>query len=357
MNLRARSLLVAVPVVLLACNGFGEGGLAGAACPELTGGGSVLSASFTGDARANAKIRAFVQASKDLAGLSLQAEADAAAACRRMAQDLGIPPQQTAARDEAGGQASGACGAVGARIDAILRAGVGVQVSATPPRCQASVGAEAECQGSCSASVTPAEIVARCEPAKLSGFCQGRCDGRCEGRCNGACNGQCSQVGADGRCVGQCNGTCSGSCDATCHARCQGTWQSPRCEASVTGPSADAECNASCKAHANAHASCQPAAVLVRPSVNNEQALRLAATLQANLPQLLHAQIALGGRMLNDARVVASVGAELPRIVGQAGAHAAACIAASAHATAQASARLNVTVSASASVSGRVGAS
>jgi hypothetical protein len=83
---------------------------------------------------------------------------------------------------------------------------------------------------------------------------------------------------------------------------------------------------------------------------------RLAATLQANLPALLHAQIALGKRMLGDVRVVVDVGAQLPKVVGDAGAQALACIAAGAHASVQASARINVSVEASASVSGRVGA-
>jgi hypothetical protein len=83
---------------------------------------------------------------------------------------------------------------------------------------------------------------------------------------------------------------------------------------------------------------------------------RLAATLQSNLPALLHAQIALGKRILGDVRVVVDVGAQLPKVVGDAGAQALACIAAGAHASAQASARIHVSVEASASVSGRVGA-
>jgi hypothetical protein len=85
-------------------------------------------------------------------------------------------------------------------------------------------------------------------------------------------------------------------------------------------------------------------------------AARLAATLQANLPYLLHAQIGLGQRLTGDFRTVAQVGANLPKIVGNAGAHALACIGAAANASAQASARVNVSFQASASVSGKVGA-
>ena len=94
----------------------------------------------------------------------------------------------------------------------------------------------------------------------------------------------------------------------------------------------------------------------MRPRAGTPDAQRLAATLQANLPLLLHAQIALGKRVLASAQVVAQVGAALPKIVGQAGAHAIACIGAATEATASASARLNVSVQASVSVSGRVGA-
>ena len=86
-----------------------------------------------------------------------------------------------------------------------------------------------------------------------------------------------------------------------------------------------------------------------------QMAARLVATLQANLPALLHAQIALGKRVLADAEVLGQVGAQLPQIIGQASAHAAACVAAGANATVNATASIKVSVQASASVSGRVG--
>ena len=57
--------------------GSATGAVAGLACPEL-GGGDALTAQFSVDARAHGKVRAFVQAAKDLAGVSLQAEAEIA---------------------------------------------------------------------------------------------------------------------------------------------------------------------------------------------------------------------------------------------------------------------------------------
>jgi hypothetical protein len=242
------------------------------------------------------------------------------------------------------------------RIDAIMRQGFSVRASVTPPRCEASAQASAACQGSCSVDADPGEIVARCDPGRLSGICQGRCSGQCDGRCSGQCQGTCAARDAAGNCTGTCQGQCYGSCDATCHARCEGTWQAPRCEGYVRPPSVDAECDASCRAHVNVTASCTPALVEVQSSANTDMALRLAATLRKNLPQLIHAQVALGKRLAGDAQAVAEIGAALPRIVGDAGVHALSCVASAADATASASVRIRVSVQASASVSGKVGA-
>lgn len=148
--------------------------------------------------------------------------------------------------------------------------------------------------------------------------------------------------------------------------RLQATVQPPACQANAQAHArcsgacnvqADAECNASCKAHANVHASCTPAQVTVQASEGAQMAARLVQTLQANLPQLLHAQITLGQRLMADAKVVAQIGSQLPNMVGQAGAQALACIGAAADAAASASIRIQVSVQASASVSGRAGAS
>jgi hypothetical protein len=332
------------------------GGLSDATCPEMGGSANAMAAVYTDNAQMNGKIRAFVQASKDLAGVAAQAEAQAAEACMRIGADLGIPASAMAPRDEPGGRAKGACEPVAAQIDMILQSGLRFTATVTPPQCQASAQAQAECSGSCSVQVDPGQIVAQCDPARLSGQCQGRCNGRCDGRCSGECRGNCEQRDAQGQCAGQCQGECYGSCDATCHARCEGTWQAPRCEGHVQGPSGDAECDASCRARGEFHATCTPIQVLVQPSVANEQALRLAASLTANLPMLLHAQIVLGQRILNNAEVVVQVGKNMPGIVGQAGMRAAACIATAASASVQASMSIKVTVQASASVSGRAGA-
>ncbi|EYF07952.1 hypothetical protein [Chondromyces apiculatus] len=359
----AAALVLVAAATSMGCSevGLGNlgnlGNLGAAVCPEVAGPGEVLSTPFSSDIRASAKVATFVQAAKDMTAVSEAIEAQVTEACRRIGTDIGIPPAQMQPQDGAGGAAKGACEPVAAAVDSILRQGMQIQVAVTPPSCQANVQAEARCNGACDVQVDPGQIVAQCEPARLSGFCQGRCTGQCEGRCTGTCHGQCTATDAQGRCVGQCNGSCDGGCDATCHAGCQGTWQAPRCEGTVRPPSVDAECQASCKAHADVYATCTPALVNVSGSANTDVALRLGRSLQANLPALLHAELALGRRLLNDAQVVVQVGAELPRVVGQAGAHALACAGAAAEAATSASLRIQISVRASASISGRVGAS
>ena len=215
--------------VLSNCGAYGRGfgALDAAACPELGGNADALRAQYATNVRVNGKIRAFVQAAKDVGAVSLQIEAEAAEACQRMGLDLGMTSQEMAAKNEPGGRASGSCAALSAKIDALFRAGISVRATATPPHCEVSAQASASCQGACDVEIDPGEIAARCDPGKLSGYCQGQCGGHCDGRCSGACNGTCSARDAKGACVGACSGDCTGACDASCHARCQGAWQAP----------------------------------------------------------------------------------------------------------------------------------
>jgi len=124
----------------------------------------------------------------------------------------------------------------------------------------------------------------------------------------------------------------------------------------MQGPSADARCDGSCKAHANFTAQCTPAQVRVSASANTQEMAALTATLTANLPPLLTAQLAYGARIASDVDAVVRVGAELPNALGQITEHAAACVGAAANACVQAQASLRVSVSVSASVSAKAGA-
>ncbi len=361
---------VLVGSVVVACGEFGAGGpgAAGAlgnfACPELQGG--AMNATFEADARANATIRAFVTASGDLQGIAAKAEAEVGAACERMGHDLGVPPEQMAPRQNEG-RVAAACNAVSAKIDAILHTGVSASLKAdvTPPKCEVHAEAEAQCKGACAVNVDPGYVKAHCEPGHLYGRCEGTCSGQCAGTCNGECQGQCAGQGqagaggaaAAGHCAGQCNGTCKGTCSADCHGACTVDFKEPKCDVAVKAPSADGHCEGSCKAHAELTAHCTEARVVVHAAVNTGEMGKLIATLQANLPALITAEIAYGRRIAGDVQVLVQSGSELPNALGQLTAHAGACVAAAANATVSAQASLRVSVQASASLSAKAGAS
>ncbi|HEY4122112.1 MAG TPA: hypothetical protein VGM56_29800, partial [Byssovorax sp.] len=119
----------------------------------------------------------------------------------------------------------------------------------------------------------------------------------------------------------------------------------------------DAECAASCRAHGEIYATCTPALIMVAPQTPNALSLRLSATLSANLPALLHAELALGRRLGGAVGTVSQVGSALPGLVGQAGgAMALGCVTAGQAQVNAASWQLQATVRASALVTNRVGA-
>jgi hypothetical protein len=360
----------AVALVLVACGGeFGGAGMGAGtalgnfACPELQGG--AMNATFEADARANATIAAFVTAAGDLQTVAARAEAEVGAACERMAADLGIPAAELAPRENQSRVAT-ACNAVSARMDAILKTGASASLKAnvTPPQCEVHADAAAACNAACQVHVDPGYVKAHCEPGHLYGKCEGTCSGTCSGTCNGECQGTCAgqaaaapgASSAAGHCAGQCNGTCKGTCSADCHGACTVDYKEPKCDVAVKAPTADARCDGSCKAHAELTARCTPAKVDVQATLNTGDMGKLVATLRANLPALVTAEVAYGRRIAGDVQVLVQTGSELPSAFGQLTGHAAACIGAAASATVRAQASLSVSVQASASISGKAGA-
>jgi len=343
-------------LVLHSCYSGGVYGPLGATCPALSA-PDPLRVRVSNDAVADGKVRTFLAAAKDFVNVSVQTESEVIDACRRMAYDLAIDPAtlQPSNPKEPGAGARAACAAVRARIDALLQQGVQIRAHVVLPQCQANPQVKAYCDGACTLAMDPARIVAECEPARLSGFCNGTCRGQCDANCLGQCVGQCQGNVYNGQCQGHCEGVCSGTCDGTCHAYCQGTWQAPQCQGYVQPPHADAECDASCNAQAEMRGYCTAPQVYVNAAQNLEATLRLAQTLQTNLPELVHAEFALGRRVAGTARVLVTVGSQLPNAIGDAGSEALGCVAAASTALASASMRLEVSIQASASITGRVG--
>src|SRR5678816_1251867 len=90
-------------------------------------------------------------------------------------RDLGV--QATPRQGE--NPVAAACGAVSARIDAIMHEGVSASIKAdvTPPRCEVRADAAAACSGQCNVSVDPGYVKAHCAPGHLYGRCEGACSG------------------------------------------------------------------------------------------------------------------------------------------------------------------------------------
>jgi hypothetical protein len=130
-----------------------------------------------------------------------------------------------------------------------------------------------------------------------------------------------------------------------------------QCTSACSANPNDAECLASCRVHANVTASCTPPLVVVTPAIGaNALAFRLAGTLQANLPNLLHAELVLGRRLMQEAQIVRQVGGNVPRMIGQPGALATGCVYGANEEAAAAAFQLDTVVRASFSITGRVGA-
>jgi hypothetical protein len=327
-----------------------------AACPELTG--RALDASFDDDARADATLRAFVQAAGDLARAALRAEAEVRIACEQMGADLGLSAEQLAPTPN-DSRVAAACGAVVARMDAILAQGAGASIAAqaTPPVCTADASVEAACKAQCKVEIDAGYVRANCEPGQLYGRCDASCSGSCSGTCNGTCQGQCEGSTEGGKCNGRCNGTCEGACQGECKGSCSVELQEPKCAVALKPPSVDPRCEGSCKVDAELEASCTPAQVRVDAAVDVGELPTLVATLVDNLPALIAAQAKYGARIADDIQILVQTGAELPNALGRVSARAGACIAAAANATLRAQASIRVTIQASASVSARAGVS
>ncbi|HVY48902.1 MAG TPA: hypothetical protein VHB21_23595 [Minicystis sp.] len=241
-----------------------------AACTDVAPGRYVLGERFLQAGPVDAKIKAYVQASNDLAGAANQAEVEVAQACMRIGLDLGVPATAMQARQENGGRATGACYPAAQAVDGAMRQGAQVWVRVTPPFC------------------TP----------------------------NGLAVNQCAQ-----------------SCALS-----------------------DPQCAATCRVHGDAYATCTPALVIATPSNPNPLSFRLASTLQANLPNLVHGEVGLARRLLADGQTLSQLGMTLPAEMSQAGAVAQGCVADGGSEVQSAGWLLQIVVRAGGQVTGRVGA-
>jgi hypothetical protein len=281
---------------------------------------------------------AFMGSAQDLHGVLLDA-------CQDIGHRLGVPDERMAL-PSGEPDVRTACNAASAALRAELQdlrvqAKLEIDVQATPPHCDISVDAYAQCAAQCDASVDPGKLEVQCEGGELVGQCSGTCQGDC--RVGG------TWVAGQARCEGLCRGSCSVA------------FEQPRCTGTVQPPKVEAECNASCNAKLDAEARCTPgeAHVAVRGAVESnlqERVAKVRGAIEGAGVAVLATRAKLE-RLVGSGKLMLRAADDVPRAVGEIGLSAAACAAESAAGIINASASISVSFEASVSVSGAISGS
>jgi hypothetical protein len=274
----AVAVALALPVLASAC---GDNPAAALCCKDFQVGVDLAGADLGAKAEFKGELLAFAQAASDLSAVAQGMLDDVAVACRAIATDLGKDASDPGVRGKSGIDGVRAwCNLAKAEITASAQAtGAGtLTVEFDPPKCQASLSAQASCEGGCKAdaSCTEPKLDARCEggvSGKCEATCQGSCTGSptaaasCKGSCSATCEGACeAQGGVAVDCEGTCSGACQGTCEGTTGAggHCDGTCKG-KCDAKCTARAGaqvkctgrcDGKCTGECKLEANANVQC-----------------------------------------------------------------------------------------------------
>jgi hypothetical protein len=148
--------------------------------------GGELSGGCSGDFGASAsaqKLETFLSATADFTAAAAELEGSLIGACQDMAKELQIPDSEL--QGKAGeAKVKAVCSPVSAKLEAELKdlrasAKLDVKVAMTPPRCEASVDAYADCVGQCEVNVDPGKLEVKCEGGELRGQCDAECHGTC----------------------------------------------------------------------------------------------------------------------------------------------------------------------------------
>jgi hypothetical protein len=329
--------------------------LAGSSCagPLFAGAGTSgdraqLQARCGGDFGASAsarKLESFMSASVSFMGAAQDLHGVLLDACQDIGRRLDVPEERLALP---GGEPDvrTACAAASAALRAELQdlrvqAKLDIEVQATPPHCDISVDAYAECAAHCDASVVPGQLEVQCEGGQIVGNCSGTCQGDC--RVGG------NWVAGQARCEGLCRGDCSVA------------FEEPRCTGTMRPPKVEAECEAACNAKLDAEARCTPgeAHVAVRGAVESNLEERVAKVRGAieGAGGAVFATRAKLERLVGSGKLLLRAADDVPKAVGEIGVSAAACAAESAAGIINASASISVSFEASVSVSGAISAS
>jgi hypothetical protein len=408
---------LSIPVIT-ACGEDGLNPAGDLCCTDFKPGQSMLNVDFVGDAQVNGQFRAFAQASGDLSVTASAAITDVTNACMAIAVDLGTEPDDPGANGKTGANlASFWCDKAIASINASLSASGSAKASLTidfqPPKCSASIQAQANCQASCSAEgkcdikANPPkctggtlEVACKGECTAKAGAsltcegsctgdckgsctaqggvdCQGKCEGTCEakagvagsgaqadGTCKGTCKGSCSVTAPAAKCSGSCKGECSASCKAeagasvTCNGECKADYEPLQCTGGKLegGCKVEAKCEGNCNASASAKAEFTPPELRIVASASASGNAKVGAvidTLKVNLPKLIVVAQARGQAFIDTAGVVVEGGASITAS-GKLNVKGTACLIAAGAAAAAAVADMKVAVEQSVKVVGTV---
>jgi hypothetical protein len=269
-------------VVAAGCGEDGSNPLGDLCCTDFKVGADLTGVDFGVDASIKGQFGVFAQAVSDLSATATATLNDVELSCRNIAIDLGAGDAEQTQADAKTGAARTqawcalAAGQINAKFGANGTLGANLKVQYTPPVCEASFSAKADCQAQCTGSAT-CDIKATpptCDGGKLEIECKGSCTAEanvaisCEGSCTGMCKGSCSAkpggvaIDCDGECEGTCaaggsangtgiqaDGTCKGTCSGTCRARAEAP--SLQCQGTCNG-----SCMGECKAEAGASVRC-----------------------------------------------------------------------------------------------------
>jgi hypothetical protein len=307
----------------------------GIGCEEFAKSGEI-------DARVDAKVKVFMEASRDFVKISGDFKAGVRDACANMARDLGGEDSWSKLGDGddsvTNQQGTGACDVASVRIKAIMEAHVDANfaLTVTPGECHHDFEAQAACEQQCKADAVcdSGTCETRCEPAQLSVKCEGSCKlnaqcegnakvdcncmGKCESTCTGECKGTCTSPdgkktendpNCHGKCSSSCNGKCRGICkiqaeegiqcgaNVRCTGGCEGQYEEPKCTTTFTPPkcTVDQTCLDSCSAKAEANLICEPTTVELYANVSvHADVQKLVTTVNANMSKLVQCSEAEG---------------------------------------------------------------
>lgn len=347
------------------------------------------------------RVRGFVQSSADLAGVAVALKTAVKEACVGIDNDLGVTDTWSALGDAGDSDdaisnpnGTGACDAARARIVAIMNGHSNANFALVISRgaCSTDFVQEAQCESGCNAQqkCDPGTVETRCDPAQLSVICDGNCsaqascegrvnaeancEGRCEAECTGHCAGTCTDENGrmtdnDDNCHGKCKDHCSGKCNGRCQVEaangiacgasvackggCSSTFSQPKCETECTPPKCmiDQTCFENCRATAAAKLVCDPPTVKLLADVTaGDDVVKLVATINKNLPPLVHSAEAEGRILVSEVQNLTVSGKAVLNASGDLDFKSVACATAAAESLSKAAGTLDVSTQAAAGV-------